>query len=231
MDHLFQGSALNAVDAKGRVSLPAFLRQVVERRGDARAIVLAKHALLPCLEAYDPGHAATKHAKMERRAEKNETAQHLTGVRGELNIETASGDLDVETFGGRLKATAVSGDVSVTGHLQEGEAWVYSTSGDVEVSELAGRVEATAVSGDVTIADHSGGTTFSAADLRDPRVNVRYGCYYLRLLLDRYDGSLVCALAAYNAGPGTVERYGGKVPYRETAAYVERVLKYAGELV
>ena len=74
MDHLFQGSALNAVDAKGRVSLPAFLRQVVERRGDARAIVLAKHALLPCLEAYDPGHAATKHAKMERRAEKNETA-------------------------------------------------------------------------------------------------------------------------------------------------------------
>ena len=43
LEHLFQGSALNAVDAKGRVSVPAFLRSVIERRGDARTIVLAKH--------------------------------------------------------------------------------------------------------------------------------------------------------------------------------------------
>ena len=43
LEHLFQGSALNAVDAKGRVSVPAFLRCVIERRGDARTIVLAKH--------------------------------------------------------------------------------------------------------------------------------------------------------------------------------------------
>ena len=43
LEHLFQGSALNAVDAKGRVSIPAFLRTVIERRGDARTITLAKH--------------------------------------------------------------------------------------------------------------------------------------------------------------------------------------------
>lgn len=73
LEHLFQGSALNAVDAKGRVSVPAFLRQVIERRGDARTIVLAKHDNFPALAAYDPAYAALKHAKLERLAEKQET--------------------------------------------------------------------------------------------------------------------------------------------------------------
>lgn len=73
LEHLFQGSALNAVDAKGRVSVPAFLRQVIERRGDARTIVLAKHDNFPALSAYDPAYAALKHAKLERLLEKQET--------------------------------------------------------------------------------------------------------------------------------------------------------------
>jgi MraZ protein len=74
LEHLFQGSALNAVDAKGRVSVPAFLRTVIERRGDARTIVLAKHESFPCLSAYDPAYAALKHAKLERLLEKEETS-------------------------------------------------------------------------------------------------------------------------------------------------------------
>src|SRR5438552_19061081 len=73
LEHLFQGSALNAVDGKGRVSIPAFLRGVIERRGDARTIVLAKHEAFPCLSAYDPAYAALKHAKLERLLEKEET--------------------------------------------------------------------------------------------------------------------------------------------------------------
>ena len=72
LEHLFQGSALNAVDAKGRVSVPAFLRSVVERRGDARTIVLAKHEAFACLAAYDPAYAALKHAKLERLFEMEE---------------------------------------------------------------------------------------------------------------------------------------------------------------
>ena len=72
LEHLFQGSALNAVDAKGRVSVPAFLRSVIERRGDARNIVLAKHEAFPALSAYDPAYAALKHAKLERLFEKQE---------------------------------------------------------------------------------------------------------------------------------------------------------------
>ena len=72
LEHLFQGSALNAVDAKGRVSVPAFLRSVIERRGDAKTIVLAKHESFPCLSAYDPAYAALKHNKLERLFEKEE---------------------------------------------------------------------------------------------------------------------------------------------------------------
>src|SRR5687768_6214487 len=72
LEHLFQGSALNAVDAKGRVSVPAFLRSVIERRGDARTIVLAKHDSFACLSAYDPAYAALKHGKLERLLEKDE---------------------------------------------------------------------------------------------------------------------------------------------------------------
>jgi MraZ protein len=73
LEHLFQGSALNAVDAKGRVSVPAFLRSVIERRGDARTITLAKHESFPALSAYDPAYAALKHNKLERLLEKEET--------------------------------------------------------------------------------------------------------------------------------------------------------------
>jgi soluble lytic murein transglycosylase len=91
---------------------------------------------------------------------------------------------------------------------------------------------------------HSGGTTFTVNDLSDPEINIRYGTFLLRELLDRYDGDEVAALAAYNAGPGNVDKWGGsgltlaEIPFSETRGYVEEVLdkrmayrkKYAREL-
>jgi soluble lytic murein transglycosylase-like protein len=61
------------------------------------------------------------------------------------------------------------------------------------------------------------------ADPHDPAQNVDAGVRYLRDLLNRYDGGLWRALAAYNAGPGAVDKYHGVPPYRETIDYVTRI--------
>jgi soluble lytic murein transglycosylase len=81
------------------------------------------------------------------------------------------------------------------------------------------------------IARRSGGTRFTVADLDTPQINISYGSYLLRELLDRYDGDLAAALAAYNAGPGNADKWGGsslkaqEIPFPETRAYVEKVLR------
>lgn len=77
----------------------------------------------------------------------------------------------------------------------------------------------------------SGGTTFELEDLRNPELNIRYGTFYLAHLLDMYDGDVVAALAAYNAGPGNANQWGGSrltiddIEFPETRAYVKKVLE------
>ncbi len=100
------------------------------------------------------------------------------------------------------------------------------------------------------IAHLSGGTAFEQGDLATPQINISYGTYYLRYLLDRYEGNEVLALAAYNGGEGNVDRWVARartsertlttsaIPFAETREYVTQVLdvrtryrsKYAAEL-
>jgi soluble lytic murein transglycosylase-like protein len=56
--------------------------------------------------------------------------------------------------------------------------------------------------------------------------NIEGGVRHLRLLLERYQGDLRLSLAAYNAGSGAVEKYGGIPPFAETREYVRRVLRF-----
>jgi soluble lytic murein transglycosylase len=91
------------------------------------------------------------------------------------------------------------------------------------------------------IAKHSGGDLFEQSDLASPQINIAYGSYFLRFLLDHYEGNEGAALAAYNAGitnvDGWVEKAGGidsfeagdDVPFPETRAYVDNVLDSRGD--
>jgi soluble lytic murein transglycosylase len=85
------------------------------------------------------------------------------------------------------------------------------------------------------IADRTGGGGFTPADLVDPEINIRYGCWYLRHLRSHYGGrpdATRLALAAYNAGLANVDRWVAAappgqavpIPFPETRSYVERVL-------
>jgi soluble lytic murein transglycosylase len=79
------------------------------------------------------------------------------------------------------------------------------------------------------IAKRSGGTQFELRDLANPQVNIAYGCWYLRYLIQRYDGNEVAAVAAYNAGHGHVDEWGGSalrmddIRFPETKQYTQDV--------
>jgi soluble lytic murein transglycosylase len=87
------------------------------------------------------------------------------------------------------------------------------------------------------IAQRTGGVRFEQEDLADPQVNISYGAWYLRHMLDRYGDNVVLALAAYNAGQGNVDKWIAQaraedreltieaIPFAETRAYVDRVLE------
>jgi soluble lytic murein transglycosylase len=86
------------------------------------------------------------------------------------------------------------------------------------------------------IAEKSGGTEFQTGDLADPQVNISYGSWYLRYLLDRYGNNPLLVAAAYNAGETNVDEWLAEhgddpatfevddIPFPETRAYVERVI-------
>jgi soluble lytic murein transglycosylase len=86
------------------------------------------------------------------------------------------------------------------------------------------------------LAHRSGATTFHISDLNTPAINIAYGSYYLRELLDHYHGSEMLAVAAYNGGEANVDRWAAAaraaghslttadIPFPETQAYVVKVL-------
>ena len=72
---------------------------------------------------------------------------------------------------------------------------------------------------------------FNIQNPYDPAQNIRGGLTYLRWLLAYFEGDIALVAAAYNAGEGTVERYRGVPPYKETRAYVQRILRSVGAAV
>jgi soluble lytic murein transglycosylase len=87
------------------------------------------------------------------------------------------------------------------------------------------------------IANRSGGTEFELRDLANPQVNIAYGCWYLRYLIQRYNGNQVAAVAAYNAGHQHVDEWGGSalrmddIQFPETKQYTQDVFDKRGDYV
>ena len=134
----------------------------------------------------------------------------------------ASTDPIIRDYGNLIRKVAASSGVkpelvyAVIKHESDGQPSAISPKGAKGLMQLM----------DSTAADYNVGNSM------DPASNITGGTRYLRDLLDRF-GDVKTALAAYNAGPGTVERFGGIPPYKETTEYVKRVMdsiKQAGEL-
>ena len=96
----------------------------------------------------------------------------------------------------------------------------------VAKAESALRVDAVSPKGAIGLMQLMPGTAAQLqANPRDPEQNADAGAMYLRELLLKYNGDVAKALAAYNAGPGAVDKYKGVPPYRETRTYVNRVIR------
>ncbi len=110
---------------------------------------------------------------------------------------------------------------------------IYQESKFVDQTSSAGARGLMQITPDTaeTIENLSGGSTFTFEDLADPELNIRYGTYYLRYLMNKYGGDEVAVLAAYNAGEGNADAWGGAdmsrsdIEFPETRAYVDEVLE------
>jgi soluble lytic murein transglycosylase len=121
----------------------------------------------------------------------------------------------------------IAGVIYAESHFREGRTSKAGAQGLMQITP------ATAAD----IANKSGGVAFETKDLHTPQVNIAYGSFYLKYLLDRYGGNETLAIAAYNAGYGNVDRWLansssegrdftiGEIPFAETRAYVAKVLK------
>jgi soluble lytic murein transglycosylase len=110
-------------------------------------------------------------------------------------------------------------------------AVIFRESGfDVDAVSSSGAVGLMQVLPDtgLAIAELTGGREFRTDDLYDPEINVRYGSFYLRRLLRKYNGDVPLALAAYNAGQSNVDewlRNGQGILFPETREYVDDVVE------
>lgn len=140
-----------------------------------------------------------------------------------------------ETPGSSFKEALSDAQQSVTESMDdifEEAASIYDISVDLlkAVAKAESNFNPNAVShaGAIGVMQLMPGTASSlgVTDPYDARQNIMGGAKYLKSNLERYGGDVSLALAAYNAGPGSVEKYGGIPPYAETQNYVRRVGSY-----
>ena len=146
LEHLFNGSALNAVDAKGRLSVPAFVRAVIERRSDAKVIILGTHEADTCLAGYDRNYARYLYQENERRRLAEEgadpqahfaRARRTFGVTEEAPYDTSGRIILPPMMRRRGKIEDLALFVGVGGTFEIWNPKLALDSGDADLRELA----------------------------------------------------------------------------------------------
>lgn len=146
LEHLFNGSALNAVDAKGRLSVPAFVRSVIERRSDAKVILLGTHEADTCLAGYDRNYARYLYQENERRRLAEEgadpqahfaRARRTFGVTEEAPYDTSGRIILPPMMRRRGKIEDLALFVGVGGTFEIWNPKLALESGDADLRELA----------------------------------------------------------------------------------------------
>ena len=162
------------------------------------------------------------------------SAVGLYGTMAPIEQEYRDKEAVSGTFTAALSEAAENAE-SGTGSMDaifEEAAWAYDISVDLlkAVAKAESNFNANAVSsaGAMGVMQLMPGTANSLGVTNpfDARQNILGGAKYLKGNLDRFGGNVSLALAAYNAGPGSVEKYGGIPPYAETQNYVQKVLSY-----
>jgi len=137
-------------------------------------------------------------------------------------------------FSGVLRSSLSSGSADLDAIFDAAGAR-YNISPDllraVAKAESNFRPDATSRVGAMGIMQLMPGTArgLGVTDAYDPEQNIMGGAKYLRQMLDQFGGDIELALAAYNAGPNNVQKYGGIPPFRETQNYVVKVMEYFGD--
>lgn len=137
---LFRGSALNAVDAKGRLSVPAFIRKMIERRSDETLLVLSPHPKFPCLVGYDSNHSATLQERADKRLGDDPDLLDETKLQASLFARTVDVPYDPSgriVMPPRLKRRAEIGDaVLFVGMGREFQVWNPELALQCEVDDI-----------------------------------------------------------------------------------------------
>ncbi len=151
-----------------------------------------------------------------------------TSLRKAIRARPASFDvfrsyLDDPTRHERLSTVPFGEEIRLAAERHDVDGLLIAAIMEVESSFDPCAISHRGAVGLMQVMPQTAGTT-DYVQLSDPAFNLDRGTRYLRHLLQLYEGDLELALAAYNAGPANVRRYGGLPPFRETQRYVDRVL-------